>query len=374
MKMETKIEYFGIAAVLLFGAVLGGAATYSMMDSRLDSLQAQVKELESERKVVYVNQTRQERLIELFENVDQSVVSVTAYGEQDSQGSGFVYSKKGYIITNEHVVDGANRIEVTFTDGVTLNAELVGKDKYTDIAVLKVDRKGLKPLELANSSKVQVGQTAIAVGNPFGLRGSMTAGIISQKGRMLSVAGGFSIPNVLQTDAAINPGNSGGPLLNIQGEVIGVNTAIQTQTGTFTGVGFAIPSNTVRRAAEAIIAAGDYDHPWLGVSGRTMSADLAQAIGVNQTSGFLVIEVVEGSPADRAGIQGGNRTATVNGYQMTVGGDIIVAINGRQMEGITEILNFLNTEVSVGETVNVTVVRDGERITLPLTLEERPND
>ncbi|MFB6207904.1 MAG: S1C family serine protease [Candidatus Nanohaloarchaea archaeon] len=371
MDTETKIEYFGVAAVLLFGAVLGGAMTYNIMDSRLDSLEAQLNN--TGKKVVYVNQTRQDLLVELFDDVDQSVVSISTFGEKDSEGSGFVY-RENYIVTNEHVVEGANRIEVTFTDGSTVNAELVGKDRYTDIAVLKVKKKGLEPLEMANSSNVRVGQTAIAMGNPFGLRGSMTSGIVSQKGRLLPVAGGFSIPNVLQTDAAINPGNSGGPLMNLNGEVIGVNTAIQTNTGTFSGVGFAIPANTVKRAADSIIEKGDYDHPWIGVSGRSMNSDIAEAMGVNQTTGFLVVDVVEDSPAAEAGIQPGNTTATINGFQMVIGGDIIVAINGQEMRGITDVLNYLNTEVSVGEEVNMTVIRDGERITVPLTLEKRPND
>lgn len=371
MDTETKIEYFGVAAVLLFGAVLGGAMTYNIMDSRLDSLEAQLNN--TGKKVVYVNQTRQDLLVELFDDVDQSVVSISTFGEKDSEGSGFVY-RENYIVTNEHVVEGANRIEVTFTDGSTVNAELVGKDRYTDIAVLKVKKKGLEPLEMANSSNVRVGQTAIAMGNPFGLRGSMTSGIVSQKGRLLPVAGGFSIPNVLQTDAAINPGNSGGPLMNLNGEVIGVNTAIQTNTGTFSGVGFAIPANTVKRAADSIIEKGDYDHPWIGVSGRSMNSDIAEAMGVNQTTGFLVVDVVEDSPAAEAGIQPGNTTAIINGFQMVIGGDIIVAINGQEMRGITDVLNYLNTEVSVGEEVNMTVIRDGERITVPLTLEKRPND
>lgn len=372
MELETKIEYFGIAAVLLFGAVIGGSLTYSHLDSRIDSLQSEVNELETGQNTVYINTTQDSSLVQLFQQVDQSVVSISAFGPENAQGSGFVYSRKGYIVTNEHVIDGANRIQVSFTDGSTVRADLVGKDRFTDIAVLKVDKKGLKPLEIGNSSQVQVGQRAVAIGNPFGLKGSMTAGIISQKGRLLPVAGGFSIPNVLQTDAAINPGNSGGPLMNVKGEVIGVNTAIETRTGTFSGIGFAIPSNTVKRVADEIIRNGDYENPWIGVSGINMNSDIAEEMGVNQTTGFLIVDVIDDSPADRAGLHASNRTVSINGANLQVGGDIIVAIDGKKVRGITDILNYLATETDVGDTIELTVIRDGERVNVPLTLAARP--
>lgn len=374
MGLERKIEYFGIASILLFGAVLGGSLTYTHLDSRMDSLQDQVDSVESGKNVVYINTTGQNSLVHLFDQVDQSVVSVNTFGAENSQGSGFVYSRNGYIVTNEHVIDGANRVQVTFTDGSTVNAEIVGQDRFSDIAVLKVNKKGLQPLELANSSEVRVGQTAVAIGNPFGLRSSMTSGIISQKGRLLPVAGGFSIPNVLQTDAAINPGNSGGPLVNVRGEVVGINTAIETRTGTFSGIGFAIPANTVERVADGIIETGGYETPWIGVSGINMDEDIAEEMGVNQTSGFLVVEVVEDGPAADSGLRAGNRTVTINGMELNVGGDIIVAINGEEVRGITDILNYLATETDVGETVDITVIRDGERQDIQLTLGARPRE
>lgn len=374
MDIETKIDVFGVLAVLLFGSVIGGAATYEHMDSRIDSLQQQVENVETQEKTIYINQSTRSSLTDIFRKVDQSVVSVRAIGTEDSQGSGFIYSENGYIVTNQHVVENANRVQVAFSDGETVNAKMVGTDLYTDLAVIKVDRKRLEPLELGNSSEVEVGQRAIAVGNPFGLRSSMTAGIISQKGRLLPVEGGFSIPNVLQTDAAINPGNSGGPLLNSRGEVVGVNTAIETRTGTFSGIGFAIPVNTVKQVAPSLVRNGDYKHPWIGVSGRTVGPGIAEAMKLEEAKGFMIVDVVDGSPADKAGLRAGNRTVKISGQEIDVGGDVIVAIDGNEMRDITDILVHLDQHTEVGETVNMTVIRDGERVTVPLTLDSRPQD
>lgn len=374
MDTETKIDVFGVLAVLLFGSVLGGAATYQHMDSRIDTLETQVENKESRETTLYVNQSSRASLTDIFQKVDQSVVSVRAIGTEDSQGSGFIYSKNGHIVTNQHVVENADRVQVSFSDGETVNARVIGTDLYTDLAVIKVNRNGLEPLDLGNSSEVQVGQRAIAVGNPFGLRSSMTAGIISQKGRLLPVEGGFSIPNVLQTDAAINPGNSGGPLLNSRGEVVGVNTAIETRTGTFSGIGFAIPVNTVKQVVPSLVRNGDYDHPWIGVSGRTVGPGIAEAMDLEEAKGFMIVDVVDGSPADRAGLKAGNRTVEISGREIDVGGDVIVAIDGNEMRDITDILVHLDQHTEVGETVNMTVIRDGERVTVPLTLDSRPQD
>lgn len=364
-----QTQLIAATILLLIGAVSGGAASFSYMDQRIDSLSQQVNGNSSEN-VVYIN-SAQQSLTSLFEQTDQSVVSIAAYGERDAQGSGFIYSQEGYIVTNEHVIADARRVEVSFLDGETRNARVVGADPYTDLAVLKVDKQGLEPLQLGDSSEVDVGQRAVAIGNPFGLRGSMTSGIISQKGRTLRTQGGFSTPNVLQTDAAINPGNSGGPLMNIQGEVIGVNTAIESNTGVFSGVGFAIPSNTVKRVVPGIIEQGDYEHPWIGVTGIDMNQDIADEMELANSTGFLVMDVVDGGPADRAGIQGGTRNATIEGGELTVGGDVIVAINDQRMRGISDVLLYLNREAEVGETVDLTVIRDGERVTVPLELGSR---
>ncbi|MFB6203275.1 MAG: S1C family serine protease [Candidatus Nanohaloarchaea archaeon] len=374
MDTSRKIDLFGIAAVLLFGAVAGGVVTYQQMDHRLNSLENRVDTLQSRQKVVYINtSSRQELFVNLFERTRESVVSIRTTGPS-SQGSGFIYDKKGHIITNEHVISGANKVFVTFSDGETVEAEIVGSDLYSDIAVLKVEKEGLDPLELADSSKVKVGQTAVAIGNPFSLPGTMTAGIVSQTDRTLRVDGGFSIPNVIQTDAAINPGNSGGPLLNIKGEVIGVTTAIETQTGTFSGIGYAIPSNKVEVVADSIIKKGEYKHPWIGVRGVNVDPAIASEMGLKNDTGFLVIEVVKGGPAEKAGLQGGSRQVTLYGRPLTVGGDIIVGIDGEKVTDLTDVLTTLTQETKVGETVPITVIRDGERKTLQLTLQSRPKE
>lgn len=372
--IEDRLEAIGVIAVLLFGAVIGGAATYQQMDSRIDALEDRVKELQPSERTIYVNESTRTSLSGLFEKADQSVVSVQTSGAKAAQGSGFVYSSNGYIVTNHHVIKGADRIEVTFTDGKTVRAKVVGSDAYSDLAVLKVDRKNLEPLELGNSSNVVVGERAVAIGNPFGLRSTMTAGIVSQKGRLIQGRGGFSIPGVIQTDAAINPGNSGGPLLNGRGEVIGVNTAIQSDTGTFSGIGLAIPVNTVKRVVPRIIASGDYDHPWIGIRGVSVGPGIAEAMNLPENDGFLVTGVVDGSPAYRAGIQAGGETVEIGGREINLGGDVIVGINGHEMRDIEDILLYLERKTEVGETVNITVIRDGERKKVPVKLAPRPND
>jgi serine protease Do len=372
MKLGRKIDLFGMAAVLLFGAVLGGTLTYQSMDSRLESLEGQIPaESNTTTQIVYVN-TTSNGLPELYDMVDESVVFVTAQGPQSSEGSGFIYSRKGYIVTNEHVIDGGTSFEVTFTDGSTKSAEVVGSDPYTDLAVLKVDKEGLDHLELGNSTAVEEGQEAIAIGNPFGLRSSMTKGIISAKGRTIRVTQGFSIPNVLQTDAAINPGNSGGPLLNKYGEVVGVNTAIDTQTGTFSGVGFAVPVNTVKRVVPELISQGDYKHPYIGVRGLNVGPDIAEEMDLERSSGFLITEVPNGTAADESGLRGGQYQVEIQGRNILLGGDVIVEINDTKVRSLQDVLTYLAREVEVGETIEITVIRDGELKTFDLKLHSRP--
>jgi S1-C subfamily serine protease len=276
------------------------------------------------------------------------------------------------------VIEDADKVQVSFTDGSTKNADVVGADPYSDLALLKVNKDGLKPLELANSSAVSPGQKAVAMGNPFGLRGSMTVGYVSQVGRSLPVqqAGfeGFRIRNVIQTDAAINPGNSGGPLLNVQGEVVGVNTAIESRTGTFSGIGFAVPSNTVKRVVPEMIQEGEAEHPWIGVRGLTVNNQIAEEMNLSSSKGFLVMNVTEGGPADLAGLQPGNMTVEIDGADYTLGGDVIVGINGEEMRDIDDILSFLAADVEVSEEVSIQVIRDGERVEVPLTLQDRPDN
>lgn len=372
-----RVSLIIIAAVFAGGA-LGSGLVYHEMSSEIDTLETSLSDRnDAQTQITYVNGS-EASLSPLYEKVDQSVVIVNAAGNEASQGSGFVYSRIGHIITNEHVVDGAERVEVRFNDGSNKNAELLGMDPYTDLAVLKVDKSGLQPLELANYSEVEPLQKAIAMGAPFGLGNSATVGHVSGMDRSLPVQQigleGFRIRDVIQTDAAINPGNSGGPLLNKQGEVIGVNTAIETQTGTFSGIGFAVPSKTVRRVAPEIINEGETEHPWIGVRGLSVNSDIANAMDLNSTRGFLVMNTSKGGPAENAGIQPGNRTETIDGRTYTLGGDVIVAIDGQRMAGLEDILTYLARETEVGEEVDITVIRDGERVEVPLTLEDRPED
>lgn len=371
MMMELNKETALISVMfLLIGSAVGGVITLQETQNRIDSLENKIDNGNTVR-IVNVNGTRQDGLTELFNKVDQSVVSIRGFGDADAQGSGFIYSENGYIVTNEHVIDDSDRVQVTFTEGPTVKADVVGMDPFSDLAVLKVDRTNLDPLEMGNLSKVQVGQPAIAIGNPFGLPGTMTSGIISQKGRSLPVQGGFSIPNALQTDAAINPGNSGGPLLNNQGEVVGVNTAIETQTGTFSGVGFAIPVSSVKRVVPKIIQEGEVDYSWIGVQGRTVGVDIAEEMDLEEAKGFLIVDVVEDGPADRAGFRAGNRTTQIRGVPIQLGGDVITAINGNEINNYGDLTNYLLGQTSPGETVNVTVIRDEERTNLELTLGSR---
>ena len=320
-------------------------------------------------------------LVELFEKSEEGVVKIQVVrnnipGDTDSVGSGFVYDNLGHIITNAHVVDGASKATVTFLDGSQYDAEIIGTDKFTDIAVIKVSEKPrlLHPLQIGDSSQLRVGEQVAAIGNPFGLSGSMTSGIVSQMGRLLpSQDSGFSIPDVIQTDAAINPGNSGGPLLNLRGEVVGINTAIQSRSGEFSGVGFAIPSNTAIKIVPSLIEDGEYHHPWIGISGRDIDPDLARVLELKDAKGFLIITVVDGSPADKAGLKGMTATQVIDGKEYPADGDIIISVDDKEVRKISDILIHLQREKSVGDTMVLGVVRDGEFMHISLELVERPD-
>lgn len=319
-------------------------------------------------------------LTEIFERSEEGVVRVNVVKEEEilginGIGSGFVFDTNGHIITNAHVVENADEINVTFLDGRTYKAKIIGTDPFTDLAVIKVEAipSLLQPLPLGDSSKLKVGMEVVAIGNPFGLSGSMTSGIVSQLGRLLpSQDTGFSIPDVIQTDAAINPGNSGGPLLNLKAEVIGINTAIQSATGEFTGVGFAIPSKTISKIVPDLIDKGEHLHPWVGISGRDIDPNLAEILNLPDARGFLVITIVEGSPADTAGLRGTSETKQVDGKEYPVGGDIILSVDGKTVRKIDDILIHLQREKRVGDEMLLEILRDGVKTNIVVKLEERP--
>jgi serine protease Do len=383
---------------------------------------------------------------EIFSKVQDSVVQVTTTNRDiagplnSGLGSGFVYDNDGHIITNYHVValaslsgESSNNISssnnnteiiVTFNDGSVYNARVVGSDRFSDIAVLSVEnisKSKLVPLTFGNSSQAEIGEQVVAIGNPFGLSGTLTVGVVSGLGRIIPSlpddqqeqeqqqpppllpenpfgdqfpdipglpfqqpplipdqqqqerSGAFSIPDIIQTDAAVNPGNSGGPLLNMEGQVIGMNTAIFSETGVYAGIGFAIPSNTITKIVPSLVTAGSYQHPWLGLIGADITPDIAKALGLSldEAKGFLVIGVNEGSPADKAGIRGGDRVTNVNGREIRLGGDIVLKIDNKDVRKIEDILTYLEGQKHVGDTVQLTIVRDGKTQTVNATLTPR---
>lgn len=319
---------------------------------------------------------------------EKSVVQVTTAHDSDASdsglGSGFVYDDlNGYIITNNHVVAHGDSLAVTFSDGTIYNAKLVGSDPYTDLAVLSVEgapKNKFVPLKFSDSTELKVGEQVVAIGNPFGLSGSMTTGIVSGLGRLLPAdlsgpgqGSTYSIPDVIQTDAPINPGNSGGPLLNMRGEVIGINTAIYSTTGEFTGVGFAVPSKTMTKVIPTLVESGSFKHPWLGVTGTDMTPGIAKVLGLKEPRGFLVIGVNPDSPAFKAGIKGGEaKPVNVDGREIPLGGDVITEIDGKTVRKIEDILVYLQREKSAGDIVRLTVLRDGKVLDIDAQLGTRP--
>lgn len=294
-------------------------------------------------------------------------------------GSGFVWDADGHIVTNNHVVSGADRISVTFYDGATVSASLVGTDPDSDLAVIKVDTQHqLQPVTMADSVQVKVGQMAIAIGNPFGLQSTLTVGYVSGLGRLLpatqSTPGlNYSIPDIIQTDASINPGNSGGVLLNSAGMVIGVTSAIASSSGTSAGVGFAIPSAIVQQVVPELIKSGRYQHAWLGVAVTSLNPDLDNAMGLKPDQrGALVQAVTPGGPAEKAGLLPSKQQATINGNQINVGGDVIVGFEGKTIKSSDDLITFLARSGEVGQTVTFTILRDGKEMQVQVTLAARP--
>ena len=312
----------------------------------------------------------------VYSRVGPAVVCITAqdhFGE--CIGSGFIIDREGHIVTNNHVARAARKLLVNLADERTVPAKIVGADPGSDLAVLDIDvaEEDLTVAELGDSATLRVGQRAIAIGNPFGLERTITIGVISSLARTLPRDDSdFQLAEVIQTDAAINPGNSGGPLLNSQGQVIGVNSAIRTTSGVNMGVGFAIPVDIVKRVAPELIDKGRYRHPWLGVSGRTLSPEVVERAQLPVDNGVLIGEVVPGSPADKAGLRGGNQQIVISGITMLIGGDVVIAIDQVEVKRFDDVVNHLAVHTSVGDVVTLTVLRDNEEIELAVTLEERP--
>ncbi len=319
-------------------------------------------------------------------NITSTVVTETFFGEraQEGTGSGFVYDNDGRIITNHHVVQNASQIEVTFPDGSIATAEVIGTDPLNDLAVIDVDgipADQLDPVEMGSSGNLTPGQLAIAIGNPFGqFERTITTGVVSALNRTIERQGQRPIFGLIQTDASINRGNSGGPLLNSQGEVIGITTAIYSPSGGSVGIGFAVPSNTVDQEVPVLIEQGRYPHPWLGISAPpySLTPELAQILrqranlDLGTDHGVFVVGVASGSPADRAGLQPAQRGRTVGNREIPIDGDIITAVDGVEVTSLEDIIRYLETETEVGQTVTLTIVRDGQQMRVDVTLDERP--
>jgi S1-C subfamily serine protease len=313
----------------------------------------------------------------IYNNTRNSVVLIVVSGPGgDGQGSGFVYDMEGRIITNNHVVEDADEILVTFLDGTIVEATLVGTDPYSDMAVIEVDVPEylLSPVEFAPSSELLVGEQVIALGNPFGLENTMTAGIVSATGRQMDAPGRYAIIDVIQTDAAINPGNSGGPLLNSEGKVVGMNTAILSETRQFSGIGFAIPSDTILREAPIIIEEGRFDHAYLGITGIDLLPEIKELMKFDDSiKGALVTDVTEGGPADTAGLRGGDRQANLDGFVINIGGDVIIGVEGTTVRSFYDLVVILERGYRPGDVVTLTVIRDNAVIDIDLELGVRPD-
>lgn len=322
-------------------------------------------------------------LVDMYSRLNPSVVNITVYLNQDgmldsfAQGSGFVYDDQGHILTNAHVVHGTDGVEVTFSDGLIREATVVGEDLNSDLAVIKVELPdGISSIPLGMMDELAVGQTVVAIGNPFGLEGTLTRGIISALGRTIPALTVFSIPQAIQTDAAINPGNSGGPLLNLNGEVVGVNAQIETSgtSDSNIGVGFAIPVSIIRRIVPALIETGHYDWPWLGVSGYTVNPSLVKAMNLPVEQGAYVSSLTEDGPALAAGLQATTETITQDGRQVELGGDVITAIDGQPVKTFDDILVYLSLQTNPGQEITLTILRDGKYQDVTLELGTRPTE
>jgi S1-C subfamily serine protease len=389
-----------ITIIIVTSLVAGGLVGYSVsnlafsgsisdLQNQVSALQGQVSNLQSTPDAATQNSTyiigENASLAPLYAEVQDSVVVIRGTTVQYDvfnrpyysrvQGSGFVYNftEQMVVITNCHVVQDVLNITVTLINGNSYEAAVLGSDPYADLAVLSANasQSEYTPLEIVSSSQLEVGDPVVAVGGPYGLAGSMTTGIVSALGRTITdETSNYPIANVIQTSTPINPGNSGGPLLNYQGQVVGVTTAIVSDSQ---GLGFAIPSSAILREIEALIIEGSYNqHPWIGASGTDMTYDIAKKMDVNVTYGWLIAQVTSGGPADDAGLQRGTQRVTVDGQSIIIGGDIIIALSGTRITGTDNLSTFLEEYTLPGQTINVTIIRNGQDMTLQLKLGTRP--
>jgi 2-alkenal reductase len=370
----------GVSGLLVatIGCSLGGLPVQSPPSPSPTPLVVVVTPTPLPRSVLAEASAAQQVAVNVYKHVSPAVVHIAVEGAnllESGTGSGFVYDRQGYIVTNNHVVVGGSNIIVTFSDDTRARAQVIGTDPDSDLAIIKVDvpEPLLVPLELGDSDSLQVGEQAIAIGNPFGFERTITVGIISSLGRVVPQATGFSMANLIQTDAAVNPGNSGGPLLDNQGRVIGINSFIFSENGVSSGVGFAIPVNTLKRVVPELIADGRYAHPWLGITGQDIDNLVADELELPVRRGVLVQTAFQDGPAGLAGLRGGGQEREVEGTFriVRIGGDIIVGIDGQSVTGMDDLITYLETR-QVGQQVFLTVVRDGDERQVEVTLEERP--
>ena len=397
----TPLSKILITTIVIASLFIGGLLGYSLgyltisegindLENQLSTLQEQMSNLQQTQNIINQNNTyilgENVSLSELYEQVKDSVVIIRGVIVQydifhrpyytQVQGSGFVYNFTGeiVIITNYHVIEGTINVTVTFINGNGYAATTLGSDPYADLAVLSADAplSEFKPIEIVNSSTLKVGDIVVAVGNPYGLTGSMSIGIVSALGRTITEeqTGGYPIANIIQTTAPLNPGNSGGPLLNLLGQVVGITTAIISDSQ---GLGFAIPSNTILREIASLVTTGSYNkHSWLGASGIDMTYEIANVMGVNVTYGWLITQVVSGGPAANAGLKGGTKQVLIAGEYVTVGGDIIIAINGTRITSIDALSTYLEENTLPGQTIEVAIVRENQTMDVAVTLGTRP--
>ncbi len=397
MKRKSRsVAMISIVLTLVSIACVASISTNATTQTQTPESQATATEIEStpvpETQVVEVSFTQEELLTSLYQRVNPGVVSIRVLSEESggssSLGSGFVIDSDGHIITNFHVVRSASELEIDFPSGYKTRGEILGTDADSDIAVLKVDAPAeeLIPIPLGDSDSLLVGQTVVAIGNPHGLSGTLTSGVISSLGRTLpslhEAPGGnsyYTAGGIIQTDAAINPGNSGGPLLNLNGDVIGVNVAIQSSTFDDTGqpinsgIGFTIPINIVKRVVPHLIADGHYDYPFIGIGsppGGDLSLFQQEALGLSQSTGVYIIDVSPNSPASRAGLRGGSEDSGIP--FLPSGGDLIIGIDGNEVRDFNDLISYLILHTAPGDTVVFTILRGGEQIEVDLTLAERP--